>query len=89
MLIAVHVSFALMSIVFALFAYLSPSKNKQFISRLMIAATLISGSLLIVITHANMVSSCESGLLYLATVGTLQVLAQKRLKQRFRTQPLV
>ena len=60
-------------------AYISPSKNKIYTACTMIAATLISGTVLAVASHSHLLSVCVSGLLYLGTASVGIVAASKKL----------
>ncbi|HZP55215.1 MAG TPA: hypothetical protein VFB03_00375 [Candidatus Saccharimonadales bacterium] len=69
MIALIHVSIALLSLVVTGFAYISPAKNKIYASYSLIAATLISGTVLAIVSHSHLLSVCTSGLLYLGIVG--------------------
>lgn len=68
MIILLHVLIALSSIAYTTYLYFRPSKHKFYAAYGLIAATLASGSYLVVSTHAPMISSCTGGLFYLAMV---------------------
>jgi hypothetical protein len=69
MLVLLHVSIALSSIAYTAFTFFAPSKFRIRVSQGFIAATLSSGTYLVVSTHSNMISACTSGLIYLAIVS--------------------
>lgn len=79
MLILFHVIIALVSLAFTGFTFFTPSKTKLRISQVLIALTLGSGTFLVFSTHANMVSSCLSGLAYLSVVSAGIFAASKKL----------
>lgn len=81
MLVVIHVSIALTSIFYTGLTFFLPSRFKVHVSQVLIAATLISGTYLVVSTHANMISACVSGLIYLAIVSFGIVAAQNKLSK--------
>lgn len=68
MIILIHVLIALSSIVAVSIAFALPSRLKLRISYVTIAATLISGTYLVVLAPAHMVQACISGLTYTGIV---------------------
>lgn len=81
MIILIHVIIALTSLAFSGLAYFMPSKLKLRVSYGLIAATLISGTYLVVTLNSPLLSACVSGLIYLTVVVTATVAAQRRLAQ--------
>ncbi len=79
MLVLLHVSFALASIILSGIACLTPSLTKLRAAYALIALTLASGSYLVWTIHAPMVQSCLSGIIYLAVVLFETVAARHRL----------
>jgi hypothetical protein len=79
MLVLAHVSIALFSIFFSTYTFFVPSKLKIHVGQGLIAATLSSGTYLVISTHSNMLSACMSGLIYLAIVSFAIVSASKKL----------
>ncbi len=79
MIILVHVTFALTSIVSTTVLAAFPSKAKMYLSYGLIAATLISGTLLIILTHVSILKTCISGLVYLCVVLAGLAFARHRL----------
>lgn len=79
MILIAHIVIALSSIVFASLALVKPSRAKMNINYGFIAATITTGTYLIVTMHVNMLSTCATGLTYLAIVAVLSVLAQRKL----------
>jgi hypothetical protein len=82
LLVFFHVLAALGSIIFTGFSAIKPSAQKQKISICLVASTLISGSYLVYSTHSNMLSSCETGLVYFAVVSALSISAHKKLQKQ-------
>lgn len=70
MFVLIHVLIALTSIVYTTYAYFQPSKQKLYTGYGLVALTLISGTYLVVSTHSNMFSACETGLFYLGIVSS-------------------
>ena len=63
-----HITIALSSIGFTGYVVLHPSKQKLMLSYLWVAATIITGTYLIIMAPAHMVSACMTGLVYLGFV---------------------
>ena len=66
MIILLHVLIALASIVSTTVLAFMPSRSKMRVSFGLIAATLASGTYLVISTHSPLVSSCLTGLAYLS-----------------------
>ena len=79
MVILLHVIIALSSLVLATFSAVRPARRTLIINYTLIAATIASGTYLIVMMPAHMISSCEMGLTYLAFASALTVFAHVRL----------
>ena len=79
MILITHILIALASLVGATVAWAKPSTTKLHVTYGLIAATLVSGTYLVVSTHANLLSSCETGLIYLAVSVTATVSAHHKL----------
>lgn len=79
MVVLIHVLIALASIGISTYALIAPSYAKLKVSYSFVGATLASGTYLVVSTHANMLSSCTTGLVYLSIVSTLLALAHRKL----------
>lgn len=78
LVLTTHIVIALSSIVFASWMLVRPSTRKFHINYGFIAAVLTSGTYLVLITHATMLSACTSGLLYLSVIAVLSVVASRR-----------
>ncbi len=82
MILIAHVVIALSSIIFASLALIRPNQAKMKINYGFIAATIATGTYLIATMHVNMLSTCATGLVYLAVVAVLSVLAQRKLARQ-------
>lgn len=81
MLLISHIIIALSSIVFGGYVLLTPSITKLRVSSALIVMTLASGTYLVVSTHSPLLSSCMTGLVYLAVVITGQIAASRKLRR--------
>lgn len=79
MLLVSHIVIALISIIWASYAVFAPSRTKIAVSWSLVAATLITGTGLVINTGHHILQACISGLLYTAVVTTMIVIAQRRL----------
>lgn len=79
MLTLIHVLVSTLSLVYAAFVVVSPSKNKIRAMYGMIGTTVASGAGLAVIKPSHMASICVSGLFYLSITCSCTFIAQKRL----------
>jgi hypothetical protein len=82
MIVLLHVLIALSSIAFTTYLYFRPSKGKFYASYGLIAATLASGTYLVVSSHSPLLSSCVTGLFYLGIVGVGVTAAYYRLEKQ-------
>jgi hypothetical protein len=82
MLILVHVLIALASIAWITYLYLRPSARKFYPAYGLIAATLVSGTYLVISTGSPLLSSCVTGLVYLAVAGAGLLAASMRASVR-------
>jgi len=79
MALLIHLACALASIIITSLTVFRPTKSKLSLSSASVAATLATGTYLVVSTHSNLLSSCLSGLFYLAITGTGIAVASYRL----------
>jgi hypothetical protein len=79
MLLLSHIIIALASVVYASYLILRPSKTGLRVSYGLVAATLASGTYLVVSTGAPMLSSCMSGLFYTGFVSVVLAYANRKL----------
>jgi hypothetical protein len=82
MLLMLHILIALTSVIFTGITYLRPTQNKFNGSYGLIAATLISGTVLVVQTGSPLLKSCLTGLLYLGVVLTGTVVAHYKVRNQ-------
>jgi hypothetical protein len=69
MIVLLHVTIALLSMVSATSTLIHPTKTKLRASYRLVAATFISGTYLVISTHSNLLSACIAGLAYLGGVS--------------------
>lgn len=81
MVLISHIIISLCSLIFASYAIIKPSSKKLIGSYSLVAATLISGTYLVVSTKSSMISACVTGLAYTLLVVTLTLLAKIRLQR--------
>ena len=85
MLIFLHVVIAIASVIYSTFVLARPSVNKFYFSYVMIGATILSGTYLIIINPSHMVQSCLMGIGYVGIVTFALVKARKKLAIRTST----
>ena len=76
--IVIHVLIALSSIVYSGYVYLHPTKARFNISYALVAATLVTGTGLVVANPSHMVSACFTGIVYLVFMTVGSVSAHKK-----------
>lgn len=79
LMLLLHIIIALTSIIYSTVMVLSPSARKLRVNYALIALTLTTGTYLVVSTHAALLSSCVSGLCYLAVVLLGTVATRRKL----------
>lgn len=79
-MIILHVIVALASIVLASYSLFKPSRRLLLIDWALIAATIISGGVLIALEPSQMLHACVAGLAYVAVASTLTLIAGLRYK---------
>ena len=79
MALIIHILIALGSIAVATAAYFYPSQSKLSLSYGLVAATLASGSYLVLANPAHMVQACTTGLIYLGAVSVAIISAHRKL----------
>ena len=79
MIVLIHVLIALASVAFSTYALFAPSYAKLKTSYSLVGLTLASGTYLVISTHSNMLSSCITGLVYLAVVSAIIAVAHRKL----------
>lgn len=79
MIVLIHVAIALSSVIWTTHLYFSPTKRKFYGAYGLIAATLASGTYLVLSTHSPLLSSCMTGLVYLGIVLSGLLAARQKL----------
>lgn len=79
MLIVLHVLIAVTSILYGAISAIAPTKRRLHVSYGLVVATLASGTWLVVSLGSPILSSCVTGLLYLAVTCSGLIVAQRRL----------
>lgn len=79
MLILLHVSIALASIGYTTFLFLFPAAKRFKVAYVLMGATLASGIWLVMSSHSNILSACQTGIAYLAVVSVGMALAHRKL----------
>jgi hypothetical protein len=77
-----HVIIALASVMHSTYAFFRPSITKLHIAYGLVGGTLLSGTLLVVASHAALAQSCLTGLLYLATISVVLVATHYKLAKQ-------
>ncbi len=86
MLLLAHIIIALTSVVVSTYTVFRPALKSLRVSSALVGATLASGTYLVISTHAPMLSSCVTGLVYTGLVLSLILSANFRLdKIRIRS----
>jgi hypothetical protein len=79
MLLLTHITFAIASLLFSAIVFISPSRLKLRFSLILTTLTLASGTVLVITTKSSLLSSCMSGIIYLALITPVLFAAQKKL----------
>ncbi len=79
MILALHITIALLSLIYTGVVYFSPSQAKLRGSYVMVSLTVASGTWLIIANPAHMVQSCFTGLAYLGVVFFGIAMARQKL----------
>ncbi len=79
MILFIHILIAFVSIAFTAFSIFAPTQQKLHVSYGFIAATLMSGTLLVVTEPAHLLQACISGLVFLSVNLFVLSLAHYRL----------
>lgn len=78
MIVLIHVTIALLSVLFSSVLLFKPSKKGFYSSYVLIGLTFASGIYLVISTHSGLLPACEAGLTYLVIVSILLFLAHRR-----------
>ncbi len=79
MLLLTHILIALSSLIFTVYLYFKPSQAKIAASYTLIALTLATGTILILLHPASLSKTWTSGLVYFAVTITGTLLARQKL----------
>lgn len=79
MLVLLHVSIAISTLIYTGYVFFRPSKPKIYISYTLVGTTIASGTALVIVKNANLISACITGLLYLAVTLPFILTAHRRL----------
>jgi len=82
MTLLLHIVIALSSIIVSGLLLARPSRRLLHASYALVAATLTSGTYLVVLSPAHLPSACASGLLYLAIAGIMTAVARLKLAKQ-------
>jgi len=78
-MVLLHIVIALSSLVYTTYLFVRPSKRKFYVNYGLIALTLVSGTYLVVSTHAQMLQACTTGVIYIGAVTLGMIAARHRL----------
>ena len=67
-ILPIHVGIAVASVLYSTVLYMSPSRAKFKFTYGLVGLTLASGTYLVVASHAAMLSSCTTGLIYIGVM---------------------
>lgn len=79
MILILHIAIALASVALSTYAFFSPSRRLMHTSYGLVAATLASGTALVIASHANILSACTTGLFYTLSVSALLYAGNRKL----------
>lgn len=79
MLLLVHVIIALSGLVASTAAVIRPSRERLRLSYGLVLATIATGTVLVIVSHARILSSCITGLVYIGISLSLIITAQRKL----------
>jgi hypothetical protein len=79
MILIAHILIALTSLGFSLFVYVAPSRQRLHISYGLVAATIISGTALVLQSAGHMLEACTMGLLFVGVSLVAAAAAHRKL----------
>ncbi len=79
MILLTHILIAIASILYTTYVVVSPTRTKIRTSYGLVTLTLISGTYLIISSHAALLQACLSGLLYTCTITVALAFARNKL----------
>lgn len=77
-MILIHIAVAIIGLIGSFVALFIPSKRLFIVNYSLIAATLLSGTYLVIESKSSILHACISGLIYLAITNTLLFIAIRR-----------
>lgn len=80
-MIILHILVAVLGLIGSFIALFKPAKSLFITNYVLIAATLLSGTYLVLETHSNILHACISGLVYLAITNALLFIAVRRVSK--------
>lgn len=78
-MLLLHILIALTSVVFTTYLYFAPTQTKLNASYGLVGLTVATGTLLIVTTGVPILKTCITGLLYVAAMSVVIVMARRKL----------
>ena len=84
-MIGIHITVALLSILFTTLALFWPTRAKLNVSYGLAGATLATGVFLVVAAPAHMLQACVAGVVYIAVAFPLIALARRRFIYKLAT----
>ena len=79
MILILHISIALASVVSSTYALIYPSRNKLNLSYALVALTIATGTYLVISLHTPLLQVCTTGLVYIGGIFLVLLSAHKRL----------
>ena len=79
MVLLTHIIIALVSVIFASYMLLSPSRKKLKTSYVLVGLTFASGTALVITTPAHMIHACISGVVYISAVMVMIAVTRRKL----------
>lgn len=81
MILLLHIGVALLSVAFAAYTFITPSKAKLQVSLWLVGGTLASGTYLVVMAPAHMLQACMAGVFYTGALLVMTALTQRKLNR--------
>jgi len=85
MLLLVHVIIALSGLAASTAAVFKPSQARLRLSYGLVLATITTGTVLVIVSHARILNSCITGLVYIGVSLSLIITAQRKLSAEHLT----
>ena len=79
MILVTHIAFAFISLVFVSYTALFPSKTRLHATYFLALSTILSGLVLLLVNPSRLGQVCVSGIVYLAFMIPVSMIARKRL----------